>query len=142
MLTRLRTITKALDTGNNMDVKWNVLFADGSTMSGRTDDGSWRNVRSYVNGSKSPIVALSLNNSVGSASIDPNANGYFLGNKLISMLGQGHIEMVGIGYWKETEGIARILWCDPVTLQPSTTEARPTDECGFFLIKNPPRQDK
>src|SRR5688500_2236649 len=99
-------------------VNWNVTFANGEKMSGRNDNGSWGHVTNYMKTSLSPNTSLSISNEIGSASIDPNADGYFMGNKIISMLGSGQIHMVGIGYWKRHENVARIVWYDPDSLEP------------------------
>jgi hypothetical protein len=113
-----------------------MLTSYGYMYTGLVDDRSWASVKDKFN-QEEYIVSLRLDGDQGSATIDDNKDGYFLGNKMIaSMQGGFQVNLVGIGYWTKNEETARIKWYNSDTMQLMFTEARPTEECGFFLIRN------
>ncbi len=123
-------------------VKWTVetqaFPGSGIFYSGYSNDGSWRELKDTVATYGGKIVGITLDNEgKGSATIDSNKDGYFLGNKVVAAINGGQqVELVGIGYWDKNQDTARIKWYNVETMELVFTEARSTKECGFFLIKN------
>lgn len=122
-------------------VKWTAVTADLSVHSGNTDDRSWyelSEVLGFMANTKSRIVSLRIDGPTGSATIDSDKDGYIIGNKVIASLQGGQqITLVGIGYWDKPADVGRIKWYNADTMELQFTEARPTEQCGFFLIQNP-----
>lgn len=123
--------------GNIMSVIWKAFLSNGDTVEGKTDDGSWNNVRYKLLNDGTKIKSLEIHNNIGSGRIDDNCDGYLIGNKAVAIMpSDTNIVLVGIGYWKQNESVARIKWYRADSMELVFTEARPINECGFFLIKN------
>lgn len=108
----------------------------GDTFNGSCDDGSWKKIAQLVaEGDK--VVGLSIFNDHGGATIDENCDGYLICRKHVADIMSGNQQgLVGIGYWKDPDPMARIKWYDEDSMELQYTEARPIDQCGFFLIRN------
>jgi hypothetical protein len=119
-------------------VNWNATLSNGLKICGATDDGTWITLRERLKNESIRITEFSIGNQHGVGKIDSNADGYFLGNKTIAILPSTlNINLVAIGYWKNYDDKVRIKWYDVNTMNLVFTEARPLNECGEFLIKNP-----
>jgi hypothetical protein len=118
-------------------VKWTALTVS-DTFEGYTDDGSWRELGKRLGDEwHHTIVSLSLSGANAGATIDSNADGYYIGNKVIAIFPfTQQIDLCGIGYWKKHENVVRIKWYRKDTMELVFTEAKPTNECEGFLIKN------
>lgn len=116
--------------------KWYAQLSDGTTKSGTTLDGSWRNMQQWISDSHLSIVSFYIQNETNRVNIDKGCSGYFLGNKTIAHIPQGSINLVGIGYWKSHSNMVRIKWCNSNTLELVSTEARPVESSKLFLVKN------
>lgn len=123
-------------------VKWNAivqseLLGRNEEYEGQIDDGSWLKFPEVLRKGDMKIISLQLLGDSGGGKIDSNADGYFIGNKVIALMPSTvQIELVGIGYWKKHESVARIKWYNKHTMELMYTEARNLNECGFCLIKN------
>jgi hypothetical protein len=118
-------------------VKYHCKLSDGSSITGRTD-GDWLKTKEYLLESKKQIVALSISNAHGGGNIDPNCDGYFIGNKSIATMPSGiSVDLVGIGYWRKHDNTVRIKWYNAQTMELMHTEARTPEEAGLSLIRNP-----
>ena len=121
-------------------VKWTATTKDGSVFAGPTDDGSWlefSNAFALVLNTAGPIVSLRLDGDKGGATIDNLKDGYIIGNKVIAALqGGAQIHLVGIGYWEKQSDTGRVKWYRADTMELQFTEARSTEDCGLFLIRN------
>lgn len=115
-------------------VKWTATVITGMTYSGDTEDGSWR---TFSNDVKDQIISLRIDNAMAGATIDDNKDGYLIANKVIAAIQGGmQAKLVGIGYWDKPADVVRIKWYLASSMELQFTEARPTELCGLFLIKN------
>lgn len=120
-------------------VKWKVSLTNDKLVptEGLVNDGSWLKLSSSVSDGSCSILSMQLLGDHAGASIDSGCDGYFLGNKIIAMMpSSNQVELVGIGYWRREEPVARIKWYNSNTMELVFTEARPIIQCGFFLIQN------
>lgn len=117
---------------------WSVLLSDGTSLSGTTEDGSWKQLENKLNSSGLFVKSIKVYNDYGAISTDDNADGYFLGLKVVAhMIPLAQQEdYIGLGYWKKSDNKVRILWYDKRTLECKYNEARDAKDCGFFLVKN------
>lgn len=112
---------------------WFAVLSDGNAFEGGTEDGSWRKLKITIGDRK--IQRLHIFNDQGEGHIDDNKDGYFIGNKVITGLGQPvTINLVGIGYYQKHDDTVRIKWYDKNTMELKQTEARSPQKCGFSLI--------
>jgi hypothetical protein len=117
--------------------QWTVKLSDGSDITDSTTNSSWRKLAENLVATGRKIVSLTIHNDYGSGRIDDNKDGYFISNKLVTRLAGPNIELVGIGYYRKSDNMARIKWYNCSTMDLVTTEARPPEECGLSLIINP-----
>lgn len=119
------------------NISWNCKTSDGSILGGFTDDGSWRELKNAILTKKTKVISLNIRNKHGGATIDDNADGYFIANKMLAKMGGSVNEYIGIGYWRSHEDVVRIKWYDSNTMELWANETRHLNECSQdCLIKN------
>lgn len=119
------------------NITWQCQTDQGDVLGGFTEDGSWRKLKNLVLSKKTKIVSLNIRNKYGGGTIDSNADGYFMANKILAKMGGETQEYIGIGYWKSDQDVVRIKWYNYKTMELFTTEVRNVDSCSEdCLIKN------
>jgi len=121
----------------NDKISWNCTTLNNEILGGFTDDGSWIDLKNRIKNNNDKIVEINIRNINGGATIDRNADGYFIANKLIAKLGGPTQEYIGLGYWKKHQNVVRIKWYDKTTMSLCFNEVRDLQECSEnCLIKN------
>jgi hypothetical protein len=120
-----------------MKIYWEAILNNGIINSGLVNDGSWRQLKTFVQKNGIKIQQFRLHSIIAESNVDQDADGYFLGNKVIASIeSDKQFEMVGIGYWKKDDPMVRIIWHDSNTMDVVETEGRSVEDCGFLLLKN------
>lgn len=96
----------------------------------------WNKLRNKLINNNLKIIELQISSPAGSATIDKNSDGYFIGNKAVAVLFRSSsVRYIGIGYYRTIDDIVRIKWYNE-NMELQFVETKKPDDCGEFLIKN------
>lgn len=117
------------------NVIWEVTLSDKSFVVGNTEDGSWTKFQEMVNLKDNSIVLYSISKNDNRKGVS-HRDGYFLANKLITIMSGDQLELVGFGSYRKTDGEVKIAWLRKTDLSFYEAESRKPEQCGKSLIIN------
>jgi hypothetical protein len=118
---------------------WQATSKSGQVYSGSCKDKSWATFAQQRTESVSgdPIVQVTIVLDGNIATIDNNADGYFIIKKASKKFYDPNTyNVIGLGYYRSADGKVRIKWYNMNTLMLNSVEVRDVSKCHLGLLIN------